>query len=381
MKTVAVVNQKGGCGKTTTAIHLASAFASTGVPVLLVDLDPQGHAGLGLGVEAPEGRPALADVLGSSALEGGPGLAEILCRARPDLALAPASLSLARLETFLADQLGREDRLAEHLGSIPERWDLVFVDCPPNLGLLTINALVAAQEVLVPVETSPFCLQGLKRLEQTTLLVEEMTGRGRPLTLLPTLVDRRSRTTREILTELMRDYADTLLDARVYRASAFRAAAGEGRTVFESAPRSSAARDYRVAAELLAQRWRIDLEKGDRRFSGLRLVAGGAAFSDPVRSPQEVRLAGSWNDWEPDRGVELRELGDGLWVKLVPLPPGVYEYRFILGSSWVSDPTNPETRSNPMGEPNSVLRVPGRPRAEMKVSHLPGARPSSLDPH
>jgi chromosome partitioning protein len=380
MKTVAVVNQKGGCGKTTTAIHLAAAFARTGVPVLLVDLDPQGHAGLGLGVEAPDGNPALADVLGRSALESGPALGEILCRARPDLALAPASLSLARLETFLADQLGREDRLAEHLGSVPGRWDLVFVDCPPNLGLLTINALVAAQEVLVPVETSPFCLQGLRRLEQTSLLVEEMTGRSRPLTLLPTLVDRRSRTTREILTELMRDYADTLLDARIYRASAFRAAAAEGRTVFEAAARSAAARDYLAAAELLAQRWGLDLERGDRRFSGLRLAPGGVAFSDPVRSPQEVRLAGSFNDWEPDGGVELRDLGEGLWVKFVPLPPGVYEYRFILGSSWVSDPTNPETRSNPMGEPNSVLRVPGSSRVELALPHQTGPRRSSLEP-
>jgi chromosome partitioning protein len=367
MRTVAVANQKGGCGKTTTAVQLAGAFSRAGVPVLLVDLDPQGHAGLGLGLETPDDRPTLAEVLSHSSFEDGPAFARSLCRARPDLALAPASLALVRLETTLAVQAGREDRLAEHLATIPGRWDLVLVDCPPNLGLLTINALVAAQEILVPVEPSPYCLQGLERLEQTALLVEEMTGRPRPLALLPTLVDRRSRATRDALQHLIRCYPDSLLYPRIYRSSVLRTAAGEGRTIFETAPRSRAAEDYQRAAEVLAARWELDLEQGGRRFTGLRLVPGGVAFTDPVRSPEEVRLAGSWNNWVPDAGVELKELSDGTWVKFTALVPGHYEYRFVLGSSWVADPTNPETRSNPMGEPNSILRIPGQRRTEMSL--------------
>jgi len=196
---IAVANQKGGVGKTTTAVNLAACLAEAGAEVLLVDVDPQANASAGLGVRARDPRLTTYGVLGGAASVPEATVATPV----EHLSLLPACPDLAGAVVELGEGGGREFVLAYALDPHVARYDFVFLDCPPSLGVLTVNALVAAREVLIPVQAEYYALEGLAQLLETVRLVQERLNPDlRILGVLVTMYDGRTRLGREVAAEV-----------------------------------------------------------------------------------------------------------------------------------------------------------------------------------
>ena len=206
MRVVAIVNQKGGCGKTTTAINLAAVMARDGVRSLLVDMDPQSHCAAGLGV--PDQR--IERTIGDAMLAENPAalsVDEFVWEVGRNLHLAPSSVTLSLLEAPngpLTARFDRDRRLARVLAAWKDRFDWCVIDCPPTIGLLTFNALRAADLVIIPVETGYFSLKGAEKQIQTIEAVVGRFGRDIPFRLLPTLVNERRALSRDVVEALAR---------------------------------------------------------------------------------------------------------------------------------------------------------------------------------
>lgn len=251
LRCLAVINQKGGCGKTTTSINLAATLAQLGQRVLLVDMDPQSHCALGLAVPEQQVEYTIGEAMLSDDIRR-LDPSRFLWQINSRFDLAPSTVALAMVERKLAEASDRDLRLARVLHLLRSRYDICLIDCPPNIGLLTFNALRAASEVVIPVETAYFALKGATRQLATIRVMAEQSGHAVHVHVLPTMYDVRLRLSREILADLQRHFGPMVLPVSVHYTSKLKEAASFGQPIHEFDPAGKAAQDFeKLAAYLL----------------------------------------------------------------------------------------------------------------------------------
>jgi chromosome partitioning protein len=275
-RVITVANQKGGVGKTTSAVNLGVALALYGLRTLVIDLDPQGNASTALGVDHSVGTPSIYD-----ALVGDNTLAEVVhpTTASPALRCVPATIDLAGAEIELVSVVAREYRLRRaiegYLQSLPgeQRPHYVLIDCPPSLGLLTLNALVAGDEVLIPIQCEYYALEGLGQLLNNIDLVRQHLNPGIAVrTILLTMYDGRTKLADQVAAEVRNHFGDLVLHAVIPRNVRVSEAPGYGQSVLTYDPGSRGSTSYVEAARELAERG-VDLPP---------LLPGRAAATPPV---------------------------------------------------------------------------------------------------
>jgi chromosome partitioning protein len=413
MRIIVVANQKGGCGKTTIVINLAACLAREGQRTLAVDMDPQGHCALGLAVPEEQIEVSIADALLADDAAA-PDFSRVTWQISSNFDLVPSKFDLSTLEQRLANVPARERRLRQRLETVRDQYDIVLIDTPPTVGFLTQSALFAADEVVVPIDTGYFSLQGLSRQLDTVRSIRASWGKSLAVRILANLYDVRTKLGREILAELRKRHGDAMFTSFINFNTKLKESSSLGQPITEYDPASSGCRDFvRLARELIAAdkprsasvpaaavlpdteerllrradalaadankllattetllgsgrltaaaRVNVDptpqeTERKIEMIYGPQCLREGTVFILRAEGAQDVRLAGDFNNWNPER-TPMRMVRKATYQVQLPLPPGRYQYRYVVDGRWEKDPANQKVAPNPFGEVNSVVEV------------------------
>ncbi|MDG1837485.1 MAG: AAA family ATPase [Phycisphaerales bacterium] len=380
MRIIAIVNQKGGCGKTTTAINLAALSAKRGSSTLLVDMDPQSHCAAGLGIpeEAIEG--GTTSVMRGEAETIEPS--ELCWEIGHRFHVLPSTVMLSAVEARAHEDSGDvQMRLGMFLSRCQDRFDTCIIDCPPALGLLTFAALRAATEALIPVETGYFSLQGARRQWDTIEALVNRMGRTLPRWIVPTIHDPGSKLAAKILETLTQEFEPSLAPLVIREHESLREAASLGQPVCDFEPGGSAERDF---ASLLD--WLDSLPQPEtnsipavarpssrageimERLQGIRsevpptadrlaplhsgspiesddgygavMTSHGVRFRQPGRPDQIVAVCGDFNGWSTSATPLRWAASESVFEAIVPLPSGTYRYQLVIDGRPGPDPFN-----------------------------------------
>ena len=292
VRLMALMNQKGGVGKTTTTVNLAAAFAKAGRSTLVVDLDPQAHATLHLGVDPDNLRGSVYDAI----VDENADIGSLVKERSKNLAVLGAETSLAGVEAELAGIPDKQRRLERALAKLGDRFEFVLLDCPPSLGLLTVNGLVCAREVVIPMQAHFLALQGVGKLLETVKLVSQgMNPRLKVTGVVLCMHDAASTHTREVVADLDAFFEEARKGdapwkyARVMRPPVRRniklaECPSFGKTIFEYAPQASGAEDYAALADTLLKEWDQMLAKRSQQTAAPNVVV--------VPTPMVARVGG-----------------------------------------------------------------------------------------
>ena len=377
MRIITVANQKGGCGKTTTAVNLSASLADNGKKVLLIDLDPQSHATLGLNIKADL---SMYNVL-SKLTHRKAKLENIIQQVGDNFDIAPSSVVLSALEQELSGEIGRESRLWETLMDFAKSYDYVIIDCPPNLGLLTINAIRATDEIIVPVEASRFAIEGLGQLIDIMSLIQDRLNHVVSYRVLVVNFDSRLRHSFTMLDKIKATFKAKMFSTIIHVNVKLKEAQNEGTHILNYDKYCRGTKDYfslsrelltaeRDASESLAsasvsevvkpaRKEKVDLEQRMEEILKDELPKFKLTEVDlTLQAPdaRSVYVAGDFNNWKTDSASMMQQV-DGTWKLKVSLPAGRYRYRFVKDGEWIEDPSNTNHVMNPYGQLDSLIEV------------------------
>jgi|CXWL01.1.fsa_nt_gi chromosome partitioning protein len=374
MKIISIANQKGGCGKTTSAINLAATLGLNGKRTLLIDLDPQAHATLGLNIDDQNSLYNVISKLTPRKLK----IENIIKKVDANFDIVPSNILVGTLEQELADEIGRELKLIEVINTIKDRYDYILIDCPPSLGFLTVNSIRASDEVMIPVETSRFSMQGVDHLMDIINLIRDRLNHPVTCRVLVTMFDSRLRHSFNMLSKMKEKFDGILISTIIHINVKLKESAVMGETVIKYDKYCRGSKDYfSLAKELilfekieniekiepvesvveasqpvsssLSQRMR-DLVKEETQD----LLA--TTFNIDVPDAQSVYVTGSFNDWSLDETCRMTN-DNGKWKIDLALKPGIYKYQFIIDGKWQEDPNNAMKERNSFGDINSLIEI------------------------
>jgi chromosome partitioning protein len=375
MRIITVANQKGGCGKTTTAVNLSASLADNGKKILLIDLDPQSHATLGLNIKADL---SMYNVL-SKLTHRKAKLENIIQKVGDNFDIAPSSVVLSALEQELSGEIGRESRLWETLIDFSKNYDYVIIDCPPNLGLLTINAIRATDEIIVPVEASRFALEGLGQLVDIMSLIRDRLNHVVTYRVLVVNFDSRLRHSFTMLEKIKNTFKSKMFSTIIHVNVKLKEAQNEGTHILNYDKYCRGTKDYfSLSRELLTadrdatvgevkpvaeakpdKKEKVDLKARmeeilKEELPKFKFTEVSLALDAP--DAKKVYVAGDFNDWKTDDSSMMKQV-DGTWKLKVNLVPGRYRYRFVKDGEWIEDPSNSNHAMNPYGQMDSLIEV------------------------
>jgi chromosome partitioning protein len=376
MKIVAIANQKGGCGKTTTAINLSGAIARLGKKVLLIDLDPQAHATFGLGaLNAPMDK-SIYNVLTDND-EKRRDIADCIINISENLDMIPSNILLSTLEQELKDIEGAVSKLFELINAGQLNYEYTIIDCPPSLGFLTFNALRAAGLVIVPVDMGAFSLMGVGKLLGMIELIKVKINHAPKVRALATLYDKRLKYSATMLNDIKTFFKDMLLETIIRLNVTLKKSVAQGVSVLQFDGKSNGACDHIALAQEIvrmegAEEFKQALEDVAFKQEEAALptvpripaiepaeepVDRGAIFSINAPQAKEVYIVGDFNHWKMNEASRLDRLDNGSWQRKLSLTPGKYRYKFVVDGEWLLDSQNTEKEQNPFGTYDSVKKL------------------------
>lgn len=367
MKIISIANQKGGCGKTTTAINLASSLGLNGKKVLLIDLDPQAHASLGLNIES---RDSIYNVI-SNLTPRKLKIKDIIQSVEGKFDIVPSNILVGTLEQELSDEIGRELKLKEIIDPLRSSYDYILIDCPPALGILTINSIRVSDELIVPVETSRFSLQGVTHLNTIIKLIRDRLNHVVNSKILITMFDSRLRHSFSMLDTFKKEFGKNIFDTIIHVNVKLKESAVMGMTVSSFDKYCRGSKDYDSLAKeiiMLDRHETLELQEEVEqviKFPSLKMQEiikkevrefYPTHFSVEAPGARNVYISGSFNNWSLDDSCKLNQ-NNGKWEIDLHLRKGVYEYQFIVDGVWTEDTNNAKKARNQFGDCNSVIEI------------------------
>jgi len=360
MKVIAIANQKGGCGKTVTAVNLAGALAGMGKKVLFLDVDPQAHATSALGIELAGPLESSFAIFDAFLNQEGLDIPSLMRNKYDNLIVIGSHISLSTIEQKMAGIKNAVLALSSALTSKDLMdFDYVIIDTPPNLGFLTLNAMHAAQNLIVPLDISSFSLNGVSHL-QNILEISNNIGFKKPaVNFLITLFDKRSNFAKNFLEKAKDSLSDKLFNTVIRPNIKLREAALLGKVIFEHMPSANGAKDYAALVEEMEPGLKgkpIDLKQPKEPIDSAK-DRSDILFKIYAPEAKLVHLAGNFSNWKLNESFLMEKDRNGLWIKKMHLPEGTYYYKFVVDGEWRPDPENKLIENDRLGGINSILSV------------------------